>query len=75
MNLSHRSQIEAIFDAFEQGRLNRHQAIESLMDMPEHPDFKGIWEILIVHVALLAGLDLASKEMEWFLQYSTDDKQ
>lgn len=59
------------------------------MDMPEHPDFKGIWEILIVHMALLEefsrlpiaveegliGLDLASKEMEWFLQYSTDDKQ
>lgn len=49
----HRNQIDRIIGQFEQGIITRKQAVWSLMDMPEHPDFQGIWETLIVHIVLM----------------------
>ncbi len=53
MNLMHRNQIDRIIGQFEQGMITRKQAVWSLTEMPEHPDFQGIWETLIIHIILM----------------------
>ncbi len=53
MNLMYHHQIENIIAQFELGNINKQQAVRSLTDMPEYPDFKGIWEMLIIHIALV----------------------
>jgi len=49
----HRTQIDHIIGQFETGQISRKQAVWSIIEMPEIPDFKGIWEILIIHITLL----------------------
>ncbi len=53
MNLMSRHRVEKVMAQFEQGEISRGQAVQLMLDIPENPDFKGIWEMLILHVMLI----------------------
>ena len=53
MHRMYQTRVEALLDQFQHGELTKQQTVRSLLDMPDHPDFTGIWEILSVHIALI----------------------
>jgi len=52
MNLLIRSSVERVLSRFQTGELSLDQAVRNLLDMPQTPDFEGVWEMLIVHTYL-----------------------
>ncbi len=52
MNLLTRSYIERVLIRFESGKISLQSAVKELSDMPQVPDFEGIWELLIIHICL-----------------------
>jgi len=52
MNLLMRSGVEHVLSRFQTGELSLDQAVRNLLDMPQIPDFEGIWEMLIIHIYL-----------------------
>ncbi|MDM8524552.1 hypothetical protein QUF80_14380 [Desulfococcaceae bacterium HSG8] len=52
MNLLTRSHVEHILTRFESGKISLQSAVKELADMPQVPDFDGIWELLIIHICL-----------------------
>ena len=48
-----RHHVERVMAQFEQGEVSRGEAVQRMLDIPENPDFKGIWEMLILHVSLI----------------------
>ena len=53
MYLMFRYQIDDTLTAFEKGEISKKEALWRLAAMPENPNFKGIWEILLIHIALI----------------------
>ena len=52
MNLASRAKVEDVLIQLENGNLSRQQALWEILEMPQTPDFEGIWEALIIHVCL-----------------------
>ena len=52
MNLLIRSNVEHVLSRFQTGELGLDQAVQDILDMPQIPDFEGIWELLIIHICL-----------------------
>ena len=56
MNLATRSYIEDVLCNFETGVINREQALWDLLEIHQIPDFEGIWELLMTHMAKTQSL-------------------
>jgi uncharacterized protein Usg len=47
-----RSSVEDVLSRFQTGELGLDQAVQDILDMPQTPDFEGIWELLIIRICL-----------------------
>ena len=65
MNLLTRSSVERVLIRFQTGEISLDQAARNLLDMPQIPDFEGVWEMLIIHT-YLAELALLSPRIRQF---------
>jgi len=65
MNFLMRSGLEHVLNRFQTGEINFDQAVRNLLDMPQLPDFEGIWEMLIIHISL-AELALPFSQVRQF---------